>query len=163
MPSRALRVLCTLVVMLGLVVATGGRARAQTAATTVEVLELHGTNDGSGIDPKLGKLPQLGKPPFSSYNSYRLLARGTLELTRGSTATRKLVTTATLQVTLKDVLEPTQAGEVRRYVLAASVKKANGTSALPLLEVSTRSGEWVFVAGQAYKGGTLMVGLRIKP
>ena len=45
---------------------------AAEAAVSAELVVLHGTNDGSGIDPKIGKMSELSKPPFSSYNSYKL-------------------------------------------------------------------------------------------
>src|SRR5690349_9071889 len=49
----------------------------------VEILVLHGTNDGKGIDRDIGDMPELGKPPFSSYNSYKVLKRQRLTLNRG--------------------------------------------------------------------------------
>ena len=47
----------------------GAPAQAASQAVAAEVLMLHGTNEGSGIDPKIGKMSELGAPPVSSYNS----------------------------------------------------------------------------------------------
>ena len=49
--------------------------QAPSENVALEVLLLHGTNNGTGIDPRLGKIPALGKPPFSAFNSYELLRR----------------------------------------------------------------------------------------
>ena len=79
--------------------------------------EVRISNDGTGIDPKIGKMPALGQPPFSSYNSYKLLDRVKLPLTKGKSSTTKLPTGRDLMVALKDIIEPTKKGEPRRYVL----------------------------------------------
>src|SRR6185312_16504900 len=63
---------------------SGAPAPALAPATVPsEVMVLHATNDNSGIDPKLGKIAALSKPPFSSYNSYRLLTHTVQPLARG--------------------------------------------------------------------------------
>src|SRR5690242_15392709 len=74
------------------------------AAITTEVVVLHATNDGSGIDPKIGKMPELGKPPFSAYNSYKLLDRLKISLQKGKPTTTKLPNGSVLMVSLKDVV-----------------------------------------------------------
>lgn len=137
--------------------------QAAAAATSAEVIILHATNDGSGIDPKIGKMPALGQPPFSSYNSYKLLERVTLPLSKGKSSTTKLPTGRDLMVTLKDVVEPKKKDEPKRFVVTASIQKPDGNSFLPLLEVSAKAGEPFFVAGQNYKGGSLVIGIKVNP
>ena len=128
-----------------------------------ELIVLHATNDSSGIDPNIGKMPELGKPPFSSYNSYKLLDRSKLCLAKAKSATTKLPNDRDLMVTLKDILEPTKKGDSKRYVVSASIQKPGGSTFLPLLEVNAKPGETFFVAGQAYKGGMLVIGIKIAP
>mgnify|MGYP000057658233 CR=1 FL=1 len=83
---------------------------------------LHATNDGSGIDPKIGKMPELEKPPLSSFNSYKLLDRPKLSLAKGKSTTVKLVTgrdlcnTPTQLARLRASLVPV--GQLRRLVCA---------------------------------------------
>jgi hypothetical protein len=137
--------------------------QAASAAMSAEVIVLHATNDGSGIDPKIGKMPALGQPPFSSYNSYKLLERVTLPLVKGKSSTTKLPTGRELMVSLKDVVEPKKKDEPKRYVVTASIQKPDGNSFLPLLEVSAKAGELFFVAGQNYKGGSLVIGIKVNP
>jgi hypothetical protein len=134
-------------------------------AISADVLVLHATNDNSGIDRSLGSMPALSKPPFSSYNSYKLLSRtGGIPLPRGVVAAPLgLPTGRELHVVYKNALPPKDG--VARYVLAASIEAPSGTgkSTLPLLEVNARAGEWFWVGGQEYKGGALFIGIRINP
>lgn len=130
---------------------------------SAEVIVLHATNDGAGIDPKIGKMPELGKPPFSSYNSYKLLDQSKLCMAKGKSTTTKLPTDRDLMVTLKDIISPRKKGESSRYVVNASIQKTGGTTFLPLLEVNAKPGETFFVAGQSYKGGVLVIGIKVLP
>ena len=141
----------------------GKPAAVAPADISVEIVILHATNDGSGIDPKIGKMPALGQPPFSSYNSYKLLDRVKLPLGKGKSSTTKLPTGRDLMVSLKDVIDAKKAVEARKYVVTASIQKPDGNSFLPLLEVNAKPGEPFFVAGQTYKGGTLVIGIKVIP
>lgn len=139
-------------------------AKAETeAAVNAEFIVLHGTNDGTGIDAKIGKMPELSKPPFSSYNSYKLLEKSASASSKSKAATTKLPNGAILQVVLKDIVEPKKKNEAKRYVMSASIKKAGGKDFLPLLEVNAKAGETFFVAGQNYKGGILVIGIKVNP
>ena len=55
--------------------ATQAEPQAATERGEAEVIVLHALNDGKGIDPKIGKMPQLRQPPFSSYSSSQLSDR----------------------------------------------------------------------------------------
>lgn len=137
-------------------------ARAETSVPA-EIIILHATNDGTGIDPKIGKMPELGKPPFSSYNSYKLLERSKSQLVQGKASETKLPNGRTISATLKAVTPPKKEGDAKRYVVSASIQKADGKSFLPLLEVNARAGESFFVAGQSHKGGILVIGIKVAP
>lgn len=140
-----------------------GAPAAAPKSVASEIIVLHGTNDNSGIDPKIGKMPALSKPPFSSYNSYKLLDRTNANLAKGAAAPFKLPTGRELQIVYKDVIEPQKQGDPRRYVIQASIQKADGKSYLPLMEVNAKAGEWFFVGGQEYKGGSLVIGIKLNP
>ncbi|UQA63693.1 hypothetical protein E8A73_018150 [Polyangium aurulentum] len=133
------------------------------AAVSAEVIVLHATNDGSGIDPKIGKMAELGKPPFSSYNSYKLLDRSKMSIDKASPTKIKLPNDGVLMVSLKDVINPKKKDEQKRYVIGASIQKPGGNSFLPLLEVNAKAGETFFVAGQSHKGGILVIGIKVNP
>jgi hypothetical protein len=175
---RHARLALALTVALGATIGLGGRAvaaapaearatdppgDAATPSAKIDVLIMLATNDGSGIDPKIGSLPQLGKPPFSAYNSYKLLDRPKISVTKGTPATVTLPNSRDLLVSLKDILPPKKKDDPTRYVLSASVQKPGGDTFLPLLEVTTKAGEWFFVAGQSYKSGTLVIGFKVLP
>lgn len=138
-------------------------AKADETSVPAEIIILHATNDGRGIDPKIGKMPELGKPPFSSYNSYKLLDRVTVNIARGKSATTKLPNDRVLQVSLKDIIPAKKKDDLKKYVVGASIQKPGGTAFLPLLEVNAKAGETFFVAGQTHKGGILVIGIKLAP
>ena len=141
----------------------GAAAPAPPSAISAEIVILHATNDGTGIDPKIGKMPELAKPPFSSYNSYKLLDNVKQPLQKGKSATVKLPTGRDLMVTWKDAIAPQKKGDPMRFVMTASIQKPGGNTFLPLLEVNAKPGETFFVAGQNYKDGTLVIGIKVSP
>ena len=133
------------------------------AAISSEVMILHATNDNSGIDPRIGNIPALSKPPFSSYNSYKLLDRTATPLKKGEAAPLKLPTGRELRLVYKDVIQAQKQGDPPRYVITASIEAANGNSFLPLVEVNAKPGEVFWVGGQEYKGGSLFIGIKVSP
>ncbi|MFZ5892206.1 MAG: hypothetical protein ACOY0T_14205 [Myxococcota bacterium] len=120
-----------------------------------EVLVLHATNTQKGIDPRIGAMPELKKPPFSSYDSYDLLDRARLALERQSPKTLKLANGRVLETRLLEVLGK----ELVR--LSASINQPGGKEFLPLLEVKAKVGQAFIVAGQRYKQGILVLVLRV--
>jgi hypothetical protein len=139
------------------------KAAAAEPSVSADFLVLHGTNDGTGIDAKIGKMAELSKPPFSAYNSYKLLERSTAAASKSNASTTKLPNGGVLKVALKDVIEPKKKGEAKRYVMSASIQKPGGKDFLPLLEVNAKAGETFFVAGQTYKGGILVIAIKVNP
>ena len=120
-----------------------------------EVLILHATNEKKGIDPRIGKLPELSKAPFSTYDSYDVLDRARLPLKKDEPQNLKLPNGRTLQVGLLDEPQP---DSVR---LSASINRPNGKEFLPLLEVKAHVGQAFIVAGQSYKKGILVLVIRV--
>ena len=120
-----------------------------------EVLILHATNEQKGIDPRIGKLPELGKSPFSNYDSYQVLDRARLPLKKDAPENLKLPNGRTLQVRLLDELGP---DSVR---LSASINRPSGKEFLPLLEVKAHVGQAFIVAGQSHKKGILVLVIRV--
>jgi hypothetical protein len=124
-------------------------------AFAAEVLILHATNDKKGIDPRIGKLPELAKAPFSTYDSYELVDRARLPLKKDDPQNLKLPNGRTFQVRLLDV---PQKDSVR---LSASINRPSGKEFLPLLEVKAHVGQAFIVAGQSYKKGILVLVIRV--
>ncbi|MBI4705291.1 MAG: hypothetical protein HY744_29645 [Deltaproteobacteria bacterium] len=133
------------------------------AAARADVMVLHASNTApEGIDPKIGDLPQLRRPPFSFYKRYELIQR--LGAALGAPA-------AKLGLPDKSVLEIRLEGEDKdaqgkpRFVVSARIQKASGQDFLPRLEVKAKPGEIFFVAGQPYahekREGILVLGIRV--
>jgi hypothetical protein len=136
--------------------APGDKAPAAAAATyNAEVLVLHATNGDKGIDARIGDMPELKRPPFSSFKSYELLQKVRHPLEKERPRTLDLPNGRVLQTKLLDVLPE---DSVR---FTASINQPGGKTFLPLLEVKAKSGQSFIVAGQAYKGGILVLVIRI--
>lgn len=125
------------------------------AKYSAEVMVLHATNSGDGIDKRIGKMPELKKPPFSSYDSYKLLRRVRLPLKKDDPKTIELPNKRVLQTKLLEILPK---DHVR---ISASVNQPKGKDFLPLLEVKAKVGQRFIVAGQSYKSGILVLVIRV--
>lgn len=135
--------------------AGGKPERSDSAASFfAEVMVLHATNSKKGIDARIGSMPELAKPPFSSYDSYELLQRARLPLDKDAPGTLKLPNGRTLETRLLQVLGK---DAVR---LSASINQPNGKEFLPLLEVKAKLNQSFIVAGQSYKQGILVLVIR---
>ena len=120
-----------------------------------EVLVLHATNAKKGIDRRIGDMPELTKPPFSSYDTYTLVDRAKLPLERGVPKTLVLPNRRVLETKLVDIVGD---DAVR---LTASINQPGGKEFLPLLEVKAKLGQPFIVAGQSYKSGILVLVIRV--
>src|SRR5678815_1602110 len=112
------------------------------AAYNAEVLVLHATNGDKGIDARIGDMPELKKPPISSYKSYELLQKVRHPLEKERPHTLDLPNGRVLQTKLLEVLPE---DNVR---FTASINQPGGKTFLPLLEVKAKSGQSFIVAGQ---------------
>ncbi|MBL8739794.1 MAG: hypothetical protein JNK04_01835 [Myxococcales bacterium] len=132
------------------------------AEVKAEIIVLHATNDGKGIDPAIGKIPELNEPPFSSYNSYKLLKRHEgVKLPKGEAKDLALPDKGKLSLTFKDTAKGKKDGDPLRYLLNASIKKPDGNDFLPGMGVSALKGKYFFIAGQKFEKGVLVVGIKI--
>lgn len=120
-----------------------------------EVMVLHATNSKKGIDERIGNMPELKKPPFSSYDSYELLSKTRLPLTKDD-KTMSLPNGRVLKTKLLEVLK-----DKEHLRLSASINKPGGQTFLPLLEVKAKVGQTFIVAGQRHKGGILVLVFRV--
>jgi hypothetical protein len=128
----------------------------QKAQFFTEVMVLHATNSGKGIDSRIGNMPELKKPPFSSYDSYELLNKAKLPLVKDDPKMTRLPNGRVLQTKL---LEMSAKGDAAR--ISASINKPGGKTFLPLLEVKAKVGQAFIVAGQSYKNGILVLVIRV--
>jgi hypothetical protein len=152
--------LAALVATAGFVTVTIPEAHAQPKLASAEIMVLHATQvaDGKGsIDPAVGSMPQLKKPPFSAYNTYKLLDKKSLPLEKGKSVEYPIVNGRVLQVTLLDVTPE------KRFRISAAISQPGGPAFLKLLEVTAAANEPFFVAGQSYNDGILVLGITLKP
>jgi hypothetical protein len=132
--------------------AVGDQPAPPAAPVQAEVTVIHATNDpDGGIDPRIGKVPNLG-----NYKSYKLLSRSSVAIKMGSPTTTTLPNQRTLQLSLKDV-------KGNQFIIDTSINQPGGTAFLPLLEVRAAVDVPVFIAGQTYQNGMLIIGIKILP
>jgi hypothetical protein len=123
--------------------------------TVVEVSVLHGTHDKRDPDPRLRNIPELREGPFARYESYSLLSRVELPLSRGGKRQLKLPNGRLLEARLENILAD---GSSR---LVASINRPDTKDFLPLLEVKAKPGQSFIVAGQSYKRGILVLVFKV--
>ena len=133
-------------------------ARADGDRVTADVLVLHAsTSDaGSTPDPRVAKMPQLARPPFSAFNTFKVLDQKALALLKGQAVSQSLANGQTLQLKLLDVTAD------RRFHVAAALTNAAGQTVLRTLDVKAAPDEPFFVAGQSFEGGTLVIGITLR-
>jgi len=129
-----------------------------------EVMELVGTQTpGAGsIDPRIGALPQLKKPPLSSYNTYTLHDKKAQPVPTGTAVSYPLANGRTLQVTV------VEATADKRFRVLTQITDASAHDYLKKLEVLAAPNETFFVAGQNLDAkdaskGALILGITIRP
>jgi hypothetical protein len=115
---------------------------------------LHGTNDGKGIDPAIGKLPQLKQPPFSAWNSYKLVKKAQFQFDTDKFTDLDLPNEGKLRLKLDE-----RTGSRFKISLAIVKGKVKHLAAT----VKANTGKIFFVAGPKYKGGILVLGIRVLP
>ncbi|MCC6644027.1 MAG: hypothetical protein IT374_00440 [Polyangiaceae bacterium] len=129
------------------------------SSLNADVLVMHATNAGGGIDPRVKHLtPQLTRPPFSAYDTYKLLIDKRLPAPLGGGGQLALPDGRTLRVTYKGLAE--SKGDAR-YKVAATISDPKGKDFLPLLEVAAKLDEPFFVAGQSYDKGILVLAIKM--
>lgn len=141
--------------------ATGGVALADdpkpgAAPKAAEVLVVLGKREGKFEDPKLSTLTALKQPPFDSFTDKRLLMTTALSLKGEAESEMTLPNGRKLRLSLHG---KTKEG---RYRVQVSIKRSEKKDYLPVMTVAAAPGDPFFIAGQKYKGGTLIIGVRIR-
>jgi len=123
-----------------------------------EVMVIHATKgpDPGSYDSRIGDVSRLKEPPFSSFNTYVLLDKRTLELESGKNGSVALPNGRSLQVAYGGLTPD------NRHDVSASISQADGQSYLKLLRVSASVGQTFFVAGQSYQGGNLVLAITLR-
>jgi hypothetical protein len=127
-----------------------------TLLVNAEVVVLHATTvPGPGSVPP--GMPQLTKPPFSVFNTYKLLDKKIIPLQIGGMGPFTLPNSRVLQVTFVNQTQD------KRFHIRVAINQPGGNAYLKLLEVTAGPNETFFVAGQPYKDGVLVLGITLRP
>jgi hypothetical protein len=162
MHARAL--LVRVAVVLAVIVGGGALATARPKAPVTvdaELLTLHAVAASKRhVDPRLGNHPALSRPPLDAYTSYRVLRRGGAVLAKGMAWRTRLPNDRELLISLKDVVMPKRKRDAPpRFVVAASIGHAGVYK--QVLETEVAAGEIFFVPAERYRGGIVVVSVRL--
>ena len=148
-----------------LVTAPARESSAEGAKPRVEIVVLYARKDPSAKGPQMGpgvpKLPQLSQAPFTGYNTFAFVGQTTLVLDAPKQAdpwkgkpsgVYVLATGKPLQVALLDQLPD------KRFHMGATIGKDSPDE----LRWDAPRNEPVFIAGQSYKDGILVIGITLR-
>jgi hypothetical protein len=146
-------------------VALSGESRAQGPKPKVEIVVLYAKKDPAAKGPQLGpgvpKIPQLSQPPFTGYNTFTVVGQTTLTLDSPKAAdpwkgkpsgTYTLATGKPLALALLDQLPD------KRFQIGAAI----GASSPDVVRWDAPKNDPVFIAGQSYKDGILIIGITLR-
>jgi hypothetical protein len=125
-----------------------------------EIMIMHATNEGKGIDPGIGDLPELKKPPFSSYDTYKLLEKPKLTLKKAKEQELKLPNDSKLFLTFKDVV-PAKGRDPEKFAVGTRIRKPKDETDFIAIVVNSPKGKFYFVAGPKHGKGILVLGIKI--
>ncbi|MCA9608843.1 MAG: hypothetical protein KC619_24735 [Myxococcales bacterium] len=130
-------------------------ATAQGTTADGEVLIVLARREEGPIDPRLAQVPALRRSPFDAFRSMQLLSSPQLHLRVGAPETIELPNGRHVRLVLRGI---TAEG---RYRLQVSINRPGQQDYLPELDVVASPGDPVFIAGQTYQNGTLVIGIRL--
>jgi hypothetical protein len=130
-------------------------------AVEISVIQASLTDGGLTLDSQLPDLARhTREQPFLRFNTFKLLDRRELPIQVGKPVVDTLVNGRTLEVTLLDVADR---GGDKRFHLRAGIDEPGKQALLKLLEVTAGANDPFFVAGQAFRGGTLFLEIVVRP
>lgn len=141
-----------IVVLIAVAVATlswlARPARAQAAGAACDVYEIAASHDGKGIDAGLGKLAKtLGRPPFNSWSSFKLVGRHHKQLIVAQTVRFALAVGGSFELALKAV---TRKGSATRLRIGVVLTNKRGKATRATTEID--SGEAFLIGGEPLPG-----------
>jgi hypothetical protein len=123
--------------------------------TPAQILIVLATTMPGAIDPRLSDLRALRSPPFDTYRSMALLSSPRMRLRVGAPEELPLPNGRRMRIVLREI---TREG---RFRLQVSINRPNEQDYLPEATFVTSPGDPVFVAGQSFRAGTLIIGIRL--
>lgn len=135
------------------IVAFASQAAAQ--AVPGEVLIVLAKETAGTRAPELANIAALSRPPFDAFPTMSILSRPSVTFQIGQPSEVNLPNGRKLRVVVERRLPN------GRFMARISINRPNENDYLPLLTVVASPGDYVFVAGQSYQDGTLVIGIRI--
>jgi len=107
------------------------------------------------VDPRLASVPALRRSPFDVFRSMELLESPRVRLGVGEEQVIELPNGRRLRLVLREVTDE------GRFRMQLSINRPGQRDYLPELDVVASPGDPVFIAGQSFRNGTLVIGIRL--
>lgn len=134
---------------------TSARPPGANEAVSGEILIVLASSLPGLIDPRIADVPALRRPPFDSYGSMALLSSPSVRFRVGQAEEIALPNGRRMRLVLREI---TPEG---RYRLQISINRPGQQDYLPAMTAVTSPGDPVFIAGQSFQAGTLVIGIRL--
>lgn len=116
--------------------------------------------DGGSVDERLAKTLPLHRAPFRSFNAFRVLQpTERIPLKKGDELSRRLGTSRVLKLTLLEVI---QDGDEHRFRVRAEIPTSDAGAQSFKVEFTAGRNGTVWLAGPAFEGGTLFLGVTMR-
>jgi len=127
--------------------------RARTASG--QILIVLASRQAGPVDPRLANVPALRRSPFDVFQSMELLESPRVSLEVGDEQIVELPNGRRLRLVLRQITDE------GRFRMQLSINRPGQRDYLPELDVVASPGDPVFIAGQSYRNGTLVIGIRL--
>ena len=151
------RLSAALIALSTLALASGADAQTPSGESAVpgEILIVLASRQAGPVDPRLSSVPALRRSPFDIFQSMALLSSPRVSLRPGEEEIVPLPNGRRLRLVLREVTDE------GRYRIQVSINRPGQRDYLPELDVVASPGDPVFIAGQSYQDGTLVIGIRL--
>jgi len=136
---------------------TGVAAAQDRGSSTAagEILIVLASREAGPVDPRLADVPALRRSPFDAFRSMQLLESPRVTLDVGDEEIIELPNGRRLRLVLREVTDE------GRFRMQLSINRPGQQDYLPELDVVASPGDPVFIAGQSFRNGTLVIGIRL--
>lgn len=175
-PPQARPHITAALVALALVAAASPVVASPKGAVSVdaELVTMHATRERAidprrgkprtTADPMVGKFPELARPPYDGFVRFAVLRRGIAILAPGMAWKTTLPSGRDLLIRIKDPLGGKKKRKAdERLGVVASVGTTGTSDFATVLETDVAPGETFFIPADEYRGGLLVVQVRVLP
>lgn len=119
------------------------------------VMVILATREAGLIDPRLRRVQALRQPPFNEFRSMALLSSPRIDLRLNEPQVFPLPNGRRMRVIVTDITDN------GRFRVRVSINRPEMSDYLPEAQILASPGDAFFVAGQSFRDGMLVIGVRL--